>query len=873
MRIGLFYLVSVMLFVVTVHAQSPINNKQKLLVDNTPPVAVCDGSEQISLTSIPTKVMAFTFDDGSNDETCLSHFLVKRMGEPDMAFKSFIEFDCNDVSTSPIKVVLRVVDCSGNYNDCWSNAYIEDKTKPVIFCAPDVTINCGDDPAKYWGTPNAFDNCGNVTLTSSIIDATDQCLSGYISKIWTAKDQFKNQATCTQQIYLKHISDYSVTFPNDVTITKCSSPDDLTNTGTPVFSNKDCELVAVGYTDHDLPITDGNGCFVRIRKWQLISWCNYDPNKATHTPLGIPQGGKKYKDDDGYFEYSQYIKVFENTDPKLTCKDSVVCITDNTCIANFTIHKPKVVDCSSNINYQLSGDLGASFNAVDVSPGVYTVKHNISDGCGNHSFCDVKITVKDCKKPTPVVIKGLSTTIMVQNGLATVWASDFNQSSYDNCTPSSKLKFSFSKDINNSFAVFNCDNIGVRTLKIWVTDEAGNSDYAVTTIDIQDNMNACDTTGSKIQISGNITSPDGSPYSNVDLINPYVNLQTDTAGVFNSPLLNLNLPYSIKLVKDVVPSTGLSVLDVILLKDHILGIKKLSTPFQYLAADVNKSNSLNTVDLFQIKQIILGTYDKWPSNVSLNYVDKNNSYSIPQEIWSKSFTEIKIDSVAVDSVKFNIYAIKTGDISQLANVVENETITRTQNTLNLINGNQIGFKGDAPVKGMQFSLILNGFPENIASESGLVHLVQLDNKAWELRFITDEIVYPGQVLISWNNIIDLNAVSLSKSYKSFAVDELNQIIGLELVSKDLDEVNRENEMLLYPNPAKNVFYLNVLTEFEELATIDILAIDGKMVERIDRNLSKGLNSLSIPVKLPSGIYTIKVKTDTKNYQKKISITN
>jgi len=196
-----------------ISAQQGVIFQKNSLIDNIPPVAVCDGSEQISLTSVPTKVFANTFDDGSNDETCFSHFLVKRMGEPDAAFKSYIEFTCNDVSSSPVKVVLRAVDCSDNFNDCWSNAYIEDKTKPTVVCPSDVTINCSDDISKYWGTPIANDNCGNVTLTSSIIDATNQCLSGYISKIWTGKDQFNNQSTCTQQIYLKHISDYSVTCP------------------------------------------------------------------------------------------------------------------------------------------------------------------------------------------------------------------------------------------------------------------------------------------------------------------------------------------------------------------------------------------------------------------------------------------------------------------------------------------------------------------------------------------------------------------------------------------------------------------------------------------------------------------------------------
>ena len=186
MRSGIIFLC--LLVTKLFYAQGVKPPASKIVYDNIPPVAVCDGNEQISLTNIPTKVAAFTFDDGSSDETCLSHFLVKRMGEPDAAFNSFIEFNCADVAFSPIKVVLRVVDCAGNVNDCWSNAYIEDKTKPTVLCPQDVTINCNVDPETYWGLPISGDNCGVVSLSNTTIDATDQCQQGYISRIWTAKD-------------------------------------------------------------------------------------------------------------------------------------------------------------------------------------------------------------------------------------------------------------------------------------------------------------------------------------------------------------------------------------------------------------------------------------------------------------------------------------------------------------------------------------------------------------------------------------------------------------------------------------------------------------------------------------------------------------
>ena len=872
MKAGIFTTIGLIVFSIIAQAQSTVQNQKFSVLDQTPPVAVCDGSEQISLTSIPTKVFASTFDDGSYDETCFSHFLVKRMGEPDASFKSFIEFTCNDVAASPIKVVLQVVDCSGNFNDCWSNAFIEDKTKPTVLCSPDVTINCNEDVSKYWGTPIASDNCGNVTITSNTIDATDQCQSGYISKIWTVKDQYKNQSTCTQKIYLKHISDYSVTFPNDVTITQCISPDDLKNTGTPVFTNKDCELAAVGFTDHDLPITDGNGCFVRIRKWQIINWCNYDPNKSTHTNLGIPQGGKKYKDDDGYFEYTQYIKVFETGDPKLTCKDSVVCITDNTCLASFTIHKPKVVDCSTNINYQISGDLGASLNAVDIPIGVYSIKHNVSDGCGNHSFCDLKITVKDCKKPTPVVINGLSTTLMVQSASTGVWASDFNQSSFDNCTPSSKLKYSFSKNIQDVFKTFTCDSIGLRTVKIWVTDESGNQDFAVTTIDIQDNMNACDTTGTLMKVTGAMTLFGGQAIEDAGLDLASFQAKTDSSGTFNFPWVNLPLPAKLIVTKQEKANDKINVMDIIMVTNHLLGKKQLSNYIQMDAADVNRDKNIGTGDLVQMRHMILGLIDKWPNSekswlcaLRLDSLDTKNSYKFfgPEN-------EMLIDSSFKDSVALKLIAYKLGSVSSSAAGYSGKVGKRNSADFTIQNGNKLIYSGDLILQGAQFSLNFDTNPENMVAFCGEITTNQSGkNGKTELKFVSETELNPGQVILEWANKLVPDQIRLTNSIDPIAVDQnFNQAEVVFVNPSENSGIIKSVEV--FPNPASDFVNLVITSDKPEKTVISLLANDGRVVYFIEKDLERGSNNIKLNLPVPKGTYVITIKTETDSYTKKIT---
>src|SRR6185436_12376243 len=120
---------------------------------------------------------------------------------------------------------------------------------------------------------------------------------------------------------------------------------------------------------------------------------------------------------------------------------------------------------------------------------------------------------EDCKQPSPVCINGLSTVVMPIGGQVTIWAKDFNASSFDDCTPEADLLYSFSGESYQPSFTYTCDNVpafGVElNVNIWVADGGTddncngqiswterNKDYCTTTIVITDNANVCDTTGS-----------------------------------------------------------------------------------------------------------------------------------------------------------------------------------------------------------------------------------------------------------------------------------------------------------------------------------------------------------------------------------------
>ena len=95
---------------------------------------------------------------------------------------------------------------------------------------------------------------------------------------------------------------------------------------------------------------------------------------------------------------------------------------------------------------------------------------------------------------------------MPVGGMVTLWAKDFDASSYDNCTPREKLKFSFSSDVQERSKTFNCDYVGTNNLQIWATEEAGNQGYCNVWVTIGDNESVCmDMNG----ITGNVSTFSG----------------------------------------------------------------------------------------------------------------------------------------------------------------------------------------------------------------------------------------------------------------------------------------------------------------------------------------------------------------------------
>jgi len=133
---------------------------------------------------------------------------------------------------------------------------------------------------------------------------------------------------------------------------------------------------------------------------------------------------------------------------------------------------------------------------VVLSNGSHTICWTLTDGCDNVDTCCETFTLRDDKAPTPTCVTAVTTVIESANGPTTIWASDFDASSFDDCSTAAQLDFAFSANPSDQFMSFTCADLenGISdTLEIsmYVFDAAGNYDFCPAMLILQDNSDYC----------------------------------------------------------------------------------------------------------------------------------------------------------------------------------------------------------------------------------------------------------------------------------------------------------------------------------------------------------------------------------------------
>ncbi len=676
-----------------------------IVEDLIAPVPQCGDPKEFQFNGAFNEVIltADKFDNGSYDG-CGGpvFFKVKRMdpqvgcetpGNPLNKFHDEIKFCCEDVPNSPVMVLLRVYDVfpgigpisddtlAGRYVQCMVPVTILDKEPPVITCLPD-TITCDEifDLSNV-PVPIATDNCGDprVSLDTIIYDL-DDCKTGFIYRKYRAEDAVGQVDSCTQVIVVQIDSLFDGDNPNhliwpaDTTLFGCAASTDTSITGSPKILYNGCSLIAMKYEDDLYQYVDGV-CYKILRFWKVLDWCQFDGDQ--YNP---------YRANSGFWHHTQVIKVMDSIPPVIdpnTVRDYVVNSAANECdSAQVDITPILATDCTNNIKYSyfIDEDNNGSFDKQGVGNdpsgqypyGEHLVKVVAEDRCGQFADTTFLVVVRDGKPPTVRLMAGLITELMDMgggNGMVPVYARLFNKDSEDNCTAREDLRFAFSNNPDDTVKIYNCPDTGINMVTIYVFDEIGNFDLAITTVDVQDNQNVCGNNPVfvKTQVFGKVSTSYGKAVDKTKITiidqshaNPVI---TDLHGTYKIDNVPINNSYKLVPTKQDDPLNGISTLDIVLITKHILGIQPLDSPYKLLAADVNLSNHISTLDIVALRKAVLGIDEKINEEKSWRFVDAKYHFVNPQNPFLENVPETYHIYDLQGKMNVDFVGIKLGDVN------------------------------------------------------------------------------------------------------------------------------------------------------------------------------------------------------------------
>ena len=869
------------------------------VVDDVNPTAICDDDLHISLSdSGEAFLTALDFDEGSNDNCSDVNLQIRSLGCEGGAFSDQAEFACCDLGM--VTVELLVTDAAGNTNICWAEVLIEDVIAPLITCGEDVTITCdeGLSATDLFEAPDVNDSCNTNITEGEVIEVELPNCGKLLTKTYTVSDgsDKSDDASCTQTITVEHVSDFIVQLPADQEFTDCA----LEDIPGPVITEDDCENIGISVEDR-IFVQVEDACYKIERTYTIINHCIVDdPSAAGFSDLGTPLPvPNTYRDDDGYFQYTQIIKVTDSEAPSITfvapdpcdltddCEGELVltATAEDACSDVAAVELTYEIDAFSDGSFDIAGD---GNDATGVYPyGDHTIRWIATDGCGNVTTEEFDFSVIDCKNPTPTC-QGLTTVVMNNGDCVAIWASDLLSYAEDNCTErteeewksNARLRFSGDDGPLGTSIDICCEDLflGAIPVEVWIEDEAGNTDFCIVDIVIQDNMDNCPDVGTGFAtLIGSTTTESGTPVAEVNIEIDGVNMgQTNAQGAYGLDL-EMNDSYRVEPTKLDDVAYGISTFDLVLMAQHVLQINELTSPYQLLAADVTRDGSIDIFDMLELRQVILFQIEEFANSDSWIFIPKGYEFQNPEAPFGEG-VPLYIDvEIGQDVVTADFAGIKMGDLDMDAGLKESTDLEEraVPEPLVLELEDQILKAGEKAVLnfrakdfnqilGLQFTL---AFDQNLLS-LGRKHSEQLiiSESNFGQRFIDQGILtasyhtgnaislQDGDSIFSFEvsahtDLLLSDVISLHKEYtKAEAYNIHGDKMDLQL-RFDISTASVDSNFALYqnkPNPFKGETLIEFnLPEHNTEAVLTIYDVSGKTLYEIAKPFAAGKNQVVI----------------------------
>lgn len=342
---------------------------------------------------------------------------------------------------------------------------------------------------------------------------------------------------------------------------------------------------------------------------------------------------------------------------------------------------------STNFSLQWAAEIAPDlFLTPELPNGNHKVRWIVTNSNGLSQTCERDVWVKDCKPPTIVCLNGLVANVL-STQTSMLWATDFLQYTLDNTSPSPLIKLGIRKEgTGTGFPVhgmgnpvtqvtFDCSELGTHAVELWAMDVEGNADYCVTYVIIEDNLGFCVDPPVAIEACAKIACAEDEFLEetvfdftlNSPFIPPASYFEVGGCAILNLPL-PANSEVLITPTIDDNPLNGVTTYDMVLLQQILDGIDEFDNPYAWIAADANNDKVVDSLDIVECKNLILGIYTELPNSSSWRFVDKNHIFPSPNPLSAPFPESVVVSSNNLPAENITFVAVKMCDISCL-NVV------------------------------------------------------------------------------------------------------------------------------------------------------------------------------------------------------------
>ena len=846
--------------------------------------------------------------------------------------------DCAGGVLAYVDVTFTATDNCGNASSITQRFNVEDTTAPTFTFVPTGgTVECVGDVA--FGDATAEDLCSGAIVTFNDVTTGDDC-SGSVTRTWTATDACGNATTASATInYIDTQEPTASNVPADMTI-DCS--ESVVFGADPIWTDNCDDDVFNSFEDILTP-GDCTGNYSIERFWAGIDECGnlgvvsqtitVEDNTApvfTFVPADSEQdcgNNPVFEDAAASDDCGTTTITFEDVTSGMGCAGSVTrtwTATDdcgNTSTASATItfsddEAPEFTYVPGTPDLNCDDDLTPEPPVATDNCGAVTVE--ITDEDINGALCDDGYAAVY----TWTATDACGNTATVET---TIWVNPDNEAPEFTFVPEGELINcdQFPPTFGDPVVEDDCGSFTLTYIDEYVTgglnscDEGENFDYrrTWTATDGCGNSSTAKQTfwvkPESVSLSGMIHTEMDEAVEDVEVTlagggNFYQSYVTGDNGLYNFADLPLESNYVIDPYSNEFPMNGVSTYDLVLISKHILELQTLDSPYKMIAADINHSGTITTLDMVELRMMVLFINTEFTNNDSWRFVEASFVFPFPDNPFSTVFPEVTNINGLLESEQHDFVGVKIGDVngSVIANGLMGSEDRSFQGELNFELENQL-MEADATyevtfrasdfqsIAGYQYSIGFDNSQLEFVDVAG-EELAGLSKANFGLSKIKE-----GVITTSWNSNEAISmrdgSALFTLSFKAKSTVNLSEVIYVssrytiaEAYNGDLELMNvnlrfDESTTTLaefklnqnQPNPFKQNTAIGFSLPESSKATLTFFDVSGKVLKQISGDFVKGYNEVSLNRNelQTSGLVYYELVTPTHTATKRMLLTN